>query len=206
MGYATLLGEHRCAQAQLVIIDSLERFHGPCPSEEWVVHVTYIVAKGIPVTTAACCWGAFGDLREIPHSNFVEHIPATEQNVELDFDEGFQLRHKHAVRAVRACQGHWKVKKTKSNVTRPALLRPAPAGGGTSGSRAPACGGGSRSSSSGLESSAPASGGQIQAKGKKVVVAPVSSLEDLWQLLQMLRRIRNSKGAPLIWRAERVGM
>jgi len=37
MGYIVQQGPDRCFNAQLVIIDSLERFHGPCPSAEWAL-------------------------------------------------------------------------------------------------------------------------------------------------------------------------
>ena len=192
MGYATLLGQHRCDKAQLVIVDSLQRLIGSCPEEDWVIHATYIVAKGIMVTTAATCQDVSGDLRQIPQSHFIEHVPATEQPVEFDFDEGFKKRHAQVVRAViNACQdGHWKVKKnTKQKAKNPR-------------ERAPACGG---AITTDLETPATASGGQTRGK-KRLMVVPVGSLLDLWQLLQGLRKIRNSRGAPLIWRGERACM
>ena len=154
-------------------------------------------------------------MRKLARSNVVEHTPATERHVEFVFDEGFQRQRQDAVRAVRACAGKWTVNVTKtpraSKGATPARGNSSrgstPACGGGSSSCAPACGGDSSSSGGGRGSSAPASGGQIQEKKKqKSMSVSVSSLGDLWQLLQMLRRIRNSRDAPLIWREERVGM
>lgn len=188
MGYSTLLGEHRCNKAQLVIVDSLERLSGSCPDEDWVIHATYIVAKGIMVATAAACQDAGGDPRKIRQSHFIQHIPATEQPVEFDFDEAFKRRHREVVEAVHECLGgRWTVKKKKGKQTATT------ARGG-----APACGGAITDS---LGSPAPASGAQTRGRGKKqLMVVPVGTLEHMWQLLQGLKKIKNSRGASVIWR------
>ena len=63
---------------------------------------------------------------------------------------------------------------------------------------APACGGAITDS---LASPAPASGAQTRGRGKKqLMVVPVGTLEHMWQLLQGLKKIKNSRGASVIWR------
>ena len=47
-------GEDRCRKSDLVVIDSLLRFHESIVEESFVVHVLYIVAFGKPVTTSEC--------------------------------------------------------------------------------------------------------------------------------------------------------
>lgn len=44
MGYMVREGADRCWDAQLVIIDSLDRFHGPCASPEWALTLDRIYA------------------------------------------------------------------------------------------------------------------------------------------------------------------
>ena len=48
-----LQGAHRCRKSHLVVIDALARLHEPPPNELLLVHLLYIVARGLPVTTHA---------------------------------------------------------------------------------------------------------------------------------------------------------
>ena len=48
-----LQGAHRCRKSHLVVIDALARLHEPPPNELLLVHLLYIVARGLLVTTHA---------------------------------------------------------------------------------------------------------------------------------------------------------
>jgi hypothetical protein len=177
MGYQAQEGVDRCEKAQLVIIDSLERFHMPCPSAEWLAHLTYIVSNGITVTTAACCASVGGNVRRLRRSEFVEHRAASEEEVTFAFEEDFARRHPEVVAAVRTCASpaasKWRVEKRSS---------------------------GAASGASGSQRRQP----PVQKKNKKMVSIEVAGLESMWQSLLLLRRVRNTKAAPLAWRKDRV--
>jgi len=177
MGYQVQEGVDRCEFAQLVIIDSLERFHGPCPSAEWLPHLTYIVSKGITVTTAASCASVGGNVRRLRRSEFVEHRAASEEEVAFSFEEGFARRHPEVVAAVRTCASpktsKWRVEKVSKKAA---------------------------SGASGSQRRQP----PVQKKNNKIVSIEVAGLESMWQSLLLLRRVRNTKAAPLAWQSDRV--
>lgn len=170
MGYSVRDGAERCENAQLVIIDSLERFHGSCPSAEWLAHLTYIVGNGITVTTAACCASVQGDVRKLRKSAFIEHRAASGENATFAFAEDFARRHPQVVAAVKACAApaasKWRVEKRTRGAASCATKK--------------SC-----------------------ASTKKVSIE-VTGLDSLWQHLLLLRRVRNTKTAPLAWRGDRV--
>ena len=178
MGYKACSGRHSCATAHLVVVDSLERFHGSCPSEEWVVHFIYIVGKGLPVTTSSCCWRHGGRLGQLPRSDLVEHVPTLSQSMDFEFSREFRRMHSDAVTAVSHCADQ------KSSLWR--ILR----SGNSANASAAACG----------ASLAAETSGKKKPKSKLV---RIGGLGDLWQMCQVLRRVRNSKEAPFVWRRDR---
>ena len=206
MGYTILRGMHSSRLASIFIIDSLESLHGSCPSKDWVICAVYIVAKGIPVTTAACCDACAGDVRKLPRSNIIEHVPANANTVEFTFQADFKRQHRVVVDAVRNCcqdeDSKWNIRDQKTVERKKCDAR----------GSAPACGGAQRSTvGSTACGSAQTSGvgspsGGCNAKSKRSERYEVCSLADMWQILQQLRRVRNDRTAPVLWMKDRVGM
>ena len=188
-----------------------------------VVHLAHIVAKGIPVTTAECSLAVGGNVRRMPRSHLVEHMAST-QEVSFAFGESFKTNYPQVVSAVKQCvknvDCHWSVagKSVSCGNSRSSARgsgahksSSAPASGGNNRSPAPARGGGNRSpapaSGGSSRSPAPASGGSNKPlTQRKKVTVEATDLESIWQSLLLLRRVRNSKSAPLVWRRDRVGM
>lgn len=188
MGYAVESGPQNYRLASILIIDSLERFHCQCPSREFIICVVYTIAKGIPVTTTACCNAAGGRVRQLPRSNIVEHVPANKRRVEFTFQDEFIHTYGDVVDAVRACSkdeaSMWKVV-DKRKVTKRCKAKcsdPAPRGPGFK-VVVPACGG-----------------------TRGCLHCEVGTIGDLWTNLQQLRRVKNDSTAALLWRRDRVGM
>ena len=50
-GYEMISGLHACRTAHMVIVDDLGRLHSEEADLEWVLHLLYIVARGVPVTS-----------------------------------------------------------------------------------------------------------------------------------------------------------
>ena len=189
MGYTIQRGLHGCRTATILIVDTLERLHEPaCPSQDWVIAVVYMVAKGIPITTAACCNAVGGDVRKLPRSHIVDHDPAIKNRLQILYQEQFKRQHRDVIEACSSCAGMpgsmWEIKALRGAAT-------APARGGTT------------ATSGDTGGSVPASGGNDKTRPRR---CEVSCLNDIWQLAKQLRRVRNVRTAPVVWRKERVGM
>ena len=65
-GYETRSGLHACRTAHIVIVDDLARLHSDHADLEWVLHVLYIVARSLPLTTSAVALSVNGDMKRIP--------------------------------------------------------------------------------------------------------------------------------------------
>ena len=175
--------------------------HFRAASERAIIHLAYIVAKGIPVATAACSLAIGGNVRRLPRSDFVEHVGST-QEVCFSFDEAFKTNYPQVVSAIKHC-----AKNADCNWS----VGGKAASGGNSRSSARGSGDSNRSTGPGSggsnRSTGPASGGSNKPpKRSKKVTVQATTLESLWQSLLLLRRVRNSKSAPLVWRRDRVGM
>ena len=75
VGYETESGLHACRAAHMVIVDDLGRLHSEEADLEWVLHLLYIVARGVPLTTEAVALSSKGDMRKIPTTSVREHKP-----------------------------------------------------------------------------------------------------------------------------------
>ncbi len=163
----------------------------------------YIVAKGITMTTAACCWASGGPVRRLPQSNFVGHDPADQQAANFVVTAEFKRDHPEVTKALRAACGakasRWKIVKPDQKTRCAAPARPGPARGGQLRSVSSASG-------DAPGNSAKISGCAATRGPKQAIEIKVTNLDSLWSALQMMRRVRNSKHAPLAWRAERVAM
>ena len=74
-GYEKRSGLHACKNAHIVIVDDLARLHSDHAELEWALHMLYIVARGLPVTTFASARAVDGDMRRIPVTSLREHEP-----------------------------------------------------------------------------------------------------------------------------------
>ena len=176
MGYQVQDGLGCCERAQLVIIDALERFHDPCPDAGWLVHLTYIVGRGITVTTASCCASVGGNVRRLARSDLIEHRPASEVDTTFTIGADFKRRHPQVVEALKDCADYanskWRVEKAKAPVAASGALNRPPE--------------------------------PTRSGGRKKLHIEVTGLESCWQSILSLRRVRNIKTAPLVWRGDRV--
>jgi hypothetical protein len=161
-----------------------------------VVHMIYITAKGIPLTTAASCWAVGGRLMRLQRSDFLEHVAADQAPTVFTISQALQDEYPEVHKAMRAACGakesKWQmVKRPKTGVV---------SASGDRGGRQVVP---SSASSGQLQPKAPASGGAKASPSKKPVDVDVTSLGSLWVRLQMMRRVRNTKDAPLLWRSGR---
>ena len=74
-GYETRSGLHASKTAHIAIVDNLARLHSDHADLEWILHVMYIVARGLPLTTFASARAVHGDMRRIPVTSLREHEP-----------------------------------------------------------------------------------------------------------------------------------
>lgn len=161
-----------------------------------VVHMIYITAKGIPLTTAASCWAVGGRLMRLQRSDFLEHMAADQEPTVFTISKIMQDEHPEVYKAMRAACG---AKGSKWQMGK----RPKTGVGSASGDRVSPQVVPSSASSGQLQQKVPASGGAKASPPKKPADVDVTSLGSLWVRLQMMRRVRNTKDAPLLWRSGR---
>jgi hypothetical protein len=185
MGYTVLQGVHTIGKASLLIIDSLERLQGPCPSQEWVAAFLYMVAKGIRVTTVACCNSVGGDVRKLPRANLLEHVPATDRYVEFIVHADFKRQFGDILRALRECAsasgGNWRIGKTSACGDKRLIARQ------------PACGSESANDAA-------------KKKSPQKMKVEIETLPEMWTFLQQSRRLRNGRSASIFWISDEVGL
>ena len=96
------VGRDRCLLADLVVVDDLGRL-GDCTGETDVCHMLAVVARGLPVVTAAAWKLARGDPDRIPAESVIRHRPlAMEQKVKFEVDVHFRARSGNVVRMLTA--------------------------------------------------------------------------------------------------------
>ena len=156
----------------------------------------YITAKGIPLTTEASCCAVGGRLMRLQRTDFLEHVAADQTPTVFTMSKIMQDQHPEVYKAMRAACGakgsKWQMEK-----------RPKTGVGSASGDRVGPRVVPSSTSSGQLKQKAPASGGAKTFPPNKPVDVDVPSLGSLWMKLQMMRRVRNTKDAPLLWRSGR---
>ena len=92
-GYKQESGLHACRRAHMVIVDELERLHSEAADVELVLHMLYIVARGLPVTTRIGAESVAGDVREVPRTLLREHKPQLERQVRFLVSPALNARH-----------------------------------------------------------------------------------------------------------------
>ena len=115
-GYETRAGHHACRTAHVVIVDDMARLHSDHADLEWVLHLLYIVARGLPVTTAACASSVNGDVKKMPRTSFREHKPQMTRLVNFLIAKQLNAEHPALASALRAIEqmpsSAWRVKLT----------------------------------------------------------------------------------------------
>ena len=116
-GYETRAGHHACRFAHVVIVDDLARLHSSDHADlEWVLHLLYIVARGLPVTTAACASSVSGDVKKMARTSFREHKPQMTRRVNFLIARQLHAEHPALAVALRAIEqmpsSAWSVKLT----------------------------------------------------------------------------------------------
>ena len=177
VGYEERSGVQRCRYAHMVLFDSLERLDADVAEEEWVVHLLYIVAKGLPITTQACAARVGGQVRRLNLTEIIAHSPMKTLSVEFLLADRFRRQHPSVVSSLSACSAldgsEWRTVRDFS--------------------RAPARGG--------AQPKAPARGGARGTKKKEQV--RVDDLTSLWEWLKATRRMVNSQHVRMAWRKEK---
>ena len=181
VGFTESCGVHRCREVDMIIVDSLERFHATGVEVAWVIDVLYLVARGIPVTTQACAARVVGRIQLLNPAQVMEHSPMTRVKTEFALEKAFSRSHRDVTDAIRACcalpGSQWSI--VKQFAPRPR------ANEGRDGQ--------------------PASGGAPARRRRETHQRQVlvNSLGALWGWIQATRRIQNTKHAVLWWRAEK---
>lgn len=101
-GREFLKGAHRCRKSHLVILDSLERLHDTDPNELLLVHLLYIVALGLPVTTHALISTSGGDFSRLKISDIFEHQSAMSKEASILVADEFKKECPEAMQALRS--------------------------------------------------------------------------------------------------------
>ena len=129
-GYEIRSGTHACKTADFVVLDELERLHTEHADLAWVIHLLYIVARGLPLTTLKCALALKGDLDKIKPEFVREHMPLFKER--FLFLVPKQLNAKYpdvasALRGIEKMEGSaWRVEVRDSDDVREAVLATAP--------------------------------------------------------------------------------
>ena len=106
---------HSCHASDLAIVDELEKLNGNFVSEEWMVHLIYIVAKGMPVTTEQCAGTRGERVETLRPSQVVEHKAMKRSSNVFFLSDDFKTRYPAALKALRHCvklrDSQWTIKR-----------------------------------------------------------------------------------------------
>ena len=188
-GYTQSLGLHACKTAEMVIVDKWERLHEEYASPAWVIHLCYIVARGLPVTTAAEMFPLRGDLRSLPAHSVREHVPLMYRRIRFFVTQELNRTSPELASCIRAVQN------MKSSCWRVEVLK----------------------EDDETQLAAPAAGCEqqqrkwpkVQAKAKgfakrqleKKLEVHIPDLPTMWRWLQAERRCINAPYTRMCWRA-----
>ena len=182
----------------MVIVDDLARLHSDKADLEWVLHVLYIIARGLPLTTIACALSVKGDMKNIPRTSLREHEPQMKKRVLFLIAKKFNAECPALATALRAIElmpsSAWRVKLT-DEIGLPAQSVSATAASGASSCNTPSKG---TSSTRGRPKAAAKSRGRPAAAAKEVEVR-VFDLATMWAWLRSNRRTVNAKYTRMCW-------
>ena len=178
----------------MVIVDDLGRLHSDKPDLEWVLHAVYIVARGLPLTTAACALSVNGDMRRIPATSLREHEPQMKRRLRFLVAKKLNAECPALATGLRAIEqmpsSAWRVK-LRDEIGAPARSVSATAASGAS------C----NTPSNGPPSTkAAAKRNDRPAVANKDVEVRVPDLATMWAWLQSNRRTVNANYTRMCWR------
>ena len=182
----------------MVIVDDLARLHSDKADLEWVLHMLYIVARGLPLTTAAGALSVNGDMKRIPVTRLREHEPQMKRRVLFLITKKLNAECPALATGLRAIEqmskGGWRVKLT-DDIGVPGQSVSATA---ASGAVCKKSSNGTSSTRRSLKAAAKPNG--RPASAAKVVEVRVSDLATMWAWLQRNRRTVNANYTRMCWR------
>ena len=100
----TVIGAHRCAEADLVVVPDLAILHDVdalAANVDLAVSFLYIVSLGVDITTTAQLVAVQGYPRQFPPSHCVRHVPASGGAVKLCVEPKLVEEHRDVYNALR---------------------------------------------------------------------------------------------------------
>ena len=201
-GYEKRSGIHACKTAHMVVLDDLTSLHTDKADLSWVLALLYIVARGLPVTTAQVALSLQGDMKRIPVTSVREHEPQMKRRVLFLITKKFNAQCPALATGLRAIEqmdsSCWRVKLT-DDIAAPIENTTTQAAGGAHGNarRQPAA--------PRVKQRQPAApkhrGGRPATAGKEVEVH-VSDLAVMWLWLRNNRRTVNARYTRMCWRRD----
>ena len=189
-GYETKRGTHACREAEMVILDEMDRLYAEQADPKWVLHLLYIVARGLPVTTAAVAKMFGGDMRKINVSHVREHVPQMHREILFKVTKALHRECPALASGIDAINrmksSRWRFKIIENDEG----LQPAP----------PAAGGAQQQQAAALpKAKAKAKAGR-PSEGKIEVRIP--DLSTMWEWLKNNRIVVNAKHTRMCWRRD----
>ena len=213
-------GMHACKTADLVVLDDLERLHADDVDLEFVIHLLYIVARGLPLTTHKIALALSGDLRKLKPAFVRDHKPLFENRILFLVSKKLNSESPavaSALRAIEQTEGSaWRVEvREVVEESVPATAPDAARGARQSGPRVAAMTPATRRASvaprmqlanrvAAKRLARPkARGRPKKTQGEKIV--PVPDLRAMWTWLQANRQVRNANCTRMFWRGQAAG-
>ena len=205
VGYESRSGYHACRTADMVIVDELDRFHADEVHVGWIIHLLYIVARGLSVTTNKCALVLTGHLRKIKASMVREHVPLLERSLLFRVHRSLHTQYPELTSAIRAIEkmpaSCWRVEVTSDVVVSTVTANAEAASGASSSVRSNSL----ASSSTARPKAAPKKRGRVSVSKKRESSVDIPDLLTLWTWLKANRRNRNASYTRMYWRKDEPG-
>ena len=170
----------------MVIVGDLARLHSDRAELEWVLHMLYIVARGLPLTTWATARALRGDMKRVAVTSLREHEPQMIRRVVFLIDRALHGECPVLAAAIKGIaqipSSAWRVKVTGGVGGQPA----APTGG------------------VGGQPAAPTPKAAVKRRGRPTAAAKeeevrVPDLASMWAWLRSNRKTVNAKYTRMCW-------
>ena len=189
----------------MVIVDELDRFHADEVHVGWIIHLLYIVARGLSVTTNKCALVLTGHLRKIKASMVREHVPLLERSLLFRVHRRLHTQYPELTSAIRAIEkipaSCWRVEVTNDVVVSTVTANTEAASGASSSVRSNSI----ASSSTARPKAAPKKRGRVSVAKKKECSVDIPDLLTLWTWFKANRRNRNASYTRMYWRKDEPG-
>ena len=175
-------GHHACKSVDMVVVDDLARVHSDEFDLGWVLHLLYVVARGLPLTTFSCAYALKGEMKRILSPWVREHVPLLHTPFYFILPKSLHAEYPALATAIKAVklleESRWDyqlVESMPSTTTRQPAAPKAKAKG------------------------APKKVGRPKAQQKRVTVL-IPDLLSMWKWLKANRCTRNGGEARMCWR------